>query len=247
MRDLILKIFFRKSPKAIDNDYHKILSAHSTYYNNLNPDLKSKFRLRMYHLLNVLGFSSGKIPKITREMRVVIGCAIIEITFGLDNYLPSRFTNVIVMPRRYMYPGYGQPFLGHIDYTHDKLYFSWQDVKHGYLVPDDAVNVALHEMAHVLEVENSFNSLFSNFFDRVSWHDWAEVAFQKMQIIRAKQNYFLKSYGGINMTEMFAVCVETFFEQPKAFKESLPVLYKTMVELLKQDPTVKGNPLKIRN
>ena len=243
LREFILKIFFRKSPQHIDADYHKILSAHSTYYKNLNTELKKEFRLRLYHLLNVLGFSSAKIPEITREMRAVIGCAIIEITFGLKNYLPDRFTKIIVMPRRYMYPGYGQPFLGHIDYIHETIYFSWQDVKHGYLIPDDAVNVALHEMAHVLEVENSFNALFSNFFSRVSWHDWAEIAFQKMQIIRAKQNYFLKSYGGINMKEMFAVCVETFFEQPKEFKRNLPELYDALVELLRQDPTIKGSPL----
>ncbi len=243
MREFFLNLFFKKLPKRLDKEYHEILSNHSTYYQKLIPPLQKEFRLRLFYLLNILGFTSAQLPEVTREMRVVIGCAIIEITFGLKKYLPSRFTNVIVMPRRYMYPGYGQPFLGHIDYSRNTIYFSWEDVKHGFRVPDDAVNVALHEMAHVLEVENSFSSLFNNFFGQVKWNDWAEVAFKKMQVIRAKQNYFLKSYGGINMTEMFAVCVETFFEQPEDFKVNLPVLYQTLVEMLHQDPTIEGNPL----
>lgn len=243
MREFFFRFFFKKTPLTIDQDYHRILSAHSTYYNRLNPQNRLKFRHRLFLLLNTMGFSSAYIKNITREMRVVIGCAIIEITFGLDKFLPVRFTKVIVMPRRYMYPGYGQPFLGHIDYTKDTVYFSWQDVKHGYLVPDDAVNVALHEMAHVLEVENSFAPLFRTFFQQVKWDKWAKPAFEKMHVIRKKQNEFLKSYGGINMTEMFAVCVETFFEQPEDFKSKLPELYGTMVELLRQDPTMKGDPV----
>lgn len=243
MIEILFHYFLGKPPPTIDADYHKILSAHSTYYNNLNAENQIKFRNRLFLLLNKMGFSSAHIKVITREMRAVIGCAIIEITFGLDKFLPVRFTDVVVMPRRYMYPGYGQPFLGHIDYTRDTVFFSWQDVKHGYLVPDDAVNVALHEMAHVLEVENSFAPLFRSFFEQVKWDKWAKPAFEKMHIIRNKQNEFLKSYGGINMTEMFAVCVETFFEQPADFKERLPELYGTMVELLKQDPTVMGDPV----
>ena len=243
MREIFFRFFFNKPPAYLDQEYHKILSAHSTYYLNLNEENQGEFRSRLFILLNTMGFSSGYIKTITREMRVVIGCAIIEITFGLKKYLPIRFNNVIIMPRRYMYPGYGQPFLGHIDYTRDTIYFSWEDVKNGYLIPDDAVNVALHEMAHVLEVENSYSPLFRSFFSRISWNQWAETAFEKMKVIRKDQNRFLKSYGGINMTEMFAVCIEAFFEQPQEFKRTLPELYETMVELLRQDPTVKGNPL----
>lgn len=235
MRAIIIKFTKRKVPGLIASDYHKILTNHSTYYNLLDAPNKAKFILRLYQLLNIVSFGSPEIPVITREMRAVIGSAIIEITFGLNRYLPTRFTNIQVMPRRYMYPGYGEPFLGHIDYTNNQIYFSWQDVKEGFLIPDDAVNVALHEMAHVLEAENGFNELFTNFFSRFDWKEWAELAFNKMQVIRAGQNRFLKDYGGISMTEMFAVCIEAFFEQPQEFRKNLPQIYTTMVELLNQD------------
>ncbi len=247
MLNFLQKLFLRRVPKSIDADYHKILSAHSSYYLNLNEKRKIEFRLRLYLLLNVLGFHSAEIKNITREMRAVIGCAIIEITFGLENYIPKRFTEIVVMPRRYMYPGFGQPFLGHTDFKKGVVYFSWEDVQHGYLVPDDAVNVALHEMAHVIEDESAFQKLFGDFFDKWKWIEWAKLAHDKMHIIRKTQNEFLKSYGGHNMKEMFAVCVETFFEQPAEFKAALPEIYQTMVELLRQDPLLKGDPVLRRN
>lgn len=235
MRAIIIKYVKRKVPKDIDKDYHDILMAHSTYYRYLNDNSKVVFRLRLFHLLNVISFGSSEIKVITREMRAIIGCAIIEITFGLKRYLPIKFTNIIVKPYQYMYPGYGEPFLGHIDYGSNTIYFSWNDVKNGYLIPDDAVNVALHEMSHVLEAENGFNELFTNFFNRFEWQEWAELAIEKMHLIRTGRNRFLKDYGGINMSEMFAVCIEAFFEQPIEFRRNLPHIYQTMTELLKQD------------
>lgn len=243
MHNQLVLLLKRKVPYPIDLDYDEILSRYSTYYTNLNTNLKKRFRLRLYQLLHVMEFTSAYFPRITREMRVVIGCAIIEITFGLKSFLPNRFKTVVLLPRQYMYPGFGQPFLGHIDRKKDAIYFSWEDVKNGYLIPDDAVNVALHEMAHVLEFENGFFRIFNRFFDRVTWEEWTDHAYHKMEIIRQDQHDFLKSYGGINMTEMFAVCIETFFEQSEDFKRNLPVLYKSLVELLNQDPINKSNPI----
>ena len=238
MKAFYIKHIHRIVPSDIDQDYHEILLHYSTYYANLSDKLQSTFRLRLYHLLNILSFSSVELPNVTREMRAVIGSSIIQITFGLSNYLPTKFTNIVVKPHRYMYPGYGEPFLGHIDFDSATIYFSWQDVKDGYRYPNDAVNVALHEMAHVIEAEDGFDQIFNWFFKKIEWAKWAELAFEKMHIIRSGNHLFLKEYGGINMKEMFAVCIETFFEQPEEFKRTLPQIYNTLVDLLNQDPSL---------
>ena len=238
MRAFYIRHVHRIVPDYIDQDYHEILLHYSAYYCMLDKKLQHRFRLRLYHLLNVLSFSSAELPIVTREMRAVIGSSIIQITFGLSNYLPTKFTNIIIKPQRYMYPGFGEPFLGHIDFDNATIYFSWQDVKEGYKYPFDAVNVALHEMAHVIEAEDGFDQIFNWFFKKIVWSRWAEVAFNKMHIIRSGNNRFLKDYGGINMKEMFAVCIETFFEQPIEFKKRLPAIYLTLSDLLNQDPAL---------
>lgn len=241
MLPIFKKFFNPQIPRSIDAEYDRILRYYSSYYQGLAVGWQRNFRYRLYRLLSTVAFESPA-GRVGREARVVIGSAIIQITFGLEHYLPRMFRRVVVMPQRYMYPGYGQPFLGHTDKRAGKVYFSWPDVKHGYLVPNDAVNVALHEMAHVLDNESTYNPIYAKFFARIDWDTWARTAFRKMETIRAGQHEFLKSYGGINMAEMFAVCVETFFEQPAEFRAALPELYATVRSLLKQDPLVADHP-----
>ena len=104
------------------------------------------------------------------------------------------------------------------------------------------MNVALHEMAHCLEKENQMRIVFQQFFNHDDWIKWAESAALKLEDIRQNKNVLINSYGGKNMQEMFAVCVETFFEKPEEFKSHLPILYQRMCDLLQQDPTMKENP-----
>ncbi len=243
MRELLIKYWYKKFPPEIPSDYHRILNAYSHYYQNLNEKNQSKFRYRLFILLKLIRFIPKDLPHVTTEMKVVIGSAIIQITFGLNYFLLKHFNTIYVVPRPYRFPGYKDLFLGHVDFKYKVIVFSWQDVKNGYFIPNDAVNVALHEMAHCLEKENKFRQLFHNFFDEEKWNDWAEEASQKMETIRQGENNFIKSYGGKNMQEMFAVCIETFFEKPKEFKTYLPKLYDTMTNLLNQDPTISENPV----
>lgn len=71
---------------------------------------------------------------------------------------------------------------------------------------------------------------------------WTERALEKMERIRRQENQFLKNYGGKNIHEMFAVCVEAFFEKPDEFRYYLPELFDSLRELLNQDPTIRQNP-----
>lgn len=243
MRELFIKYWYQKFPPNIPFQYHKILETYSLYYQKLDERHQAKFLSRLYILLKFIRFIPNDLPGITTEMRVVIGSAIIQITFGLDYYLLKEFDTIYVVPRRYRYPGFEAPFLGHVDFSNRIIMFSWQDVQNGYFIPNDAVNVALHEMAHCLEKENKFRNLFRSFFDANKWQNWAVKAAQKMEIIRQRENIFLKNYGGQNMEEMFAVCVETFFEKPDEFETYLPELYQTMAVLLNQDPRFPNDPI----
>lgn len=84
------------------------------------------------------------------------------------------------------------PSLGHIDFKSKAMYFSWENVQHGYAVVDDAVNVAIHEMAHLLEAEQAGQLLTQQSFDDFSWHQWATVAVEKINIMRSGQGRFIK-------------------------------------------------------
>ena len=216
----------------------EILLKYSTYYSNLSHANRQRFEDRLAELLLYLDFSAeGLDGDVTLEMKIVIASAQIQLTFGLENFIPERFSQITVLPRSYFIDTHPRPVVGHVDPRTSQICFSWRDIKFGFSINDDAINVALHEFAHWLEMESRFASFSNGLLCKYDYSDWRRTANHKLIKIRSQENQFLKDYGGKNMIELFAVSVEAFFEQSQAFKSRLPRLYNTLVELLNQDPT----------
>lgn len=244
MHRLFFQMWYQIFPPSIPLEFDFLLTAYSEYYRDLDYQNKQRFLKRLALLLKFIRFIPKDLPNVTAEMKIIIGSAIIQITFGIDTFLMRHFERIYVMPRMYRFRNFKEPFLGHVDFKEKVICFSWEDVQTGFQIPDDAVNVALHEMAHVWEMEHKIGGDFQKIFNQKDWHNWEAVAEKKLKLIQNGEHKFLKSYGGKNMKELFAVCVEAFFEQSEAFYEQLPELYFTMVNLLQQDPMNKKNPLK---
>ena len=58
--------------------------------------------------------------------------------------------------------------------------------------------------------------------------------------MQAGGNNMLDRYAATNYNEFWAVSVETFFEKPFQMKQEMPVLYRGLCQLLRQDPLLPG-------
>jgi len=242
LKDIILEYWYRNNQPDLPLKWDKILNRYNEYYRDLSPPLKLTFLQRIFISQKTIDFFPVTFQTLTQEMPVLITSAIIQITFGLENYSLNKFDKIYVMPSNYEYLNYGT-LLGHIDHDAQIIVLSWPAVEKGFIIPNDAMNVALHEISHALMEENKFRILWFKFFSNYHMRNWEIEAIKKLRIIRERRNTFLNSYGGQNMREMFAVCIETFFEQSEAFHENLPNLYQTLTTLLNQDPRIKNNPI----
>lgn len=175
-------------------------------------------------------------------MKVIIAAAAIQLTFGLKRYIFQFFRRIIIQPEQYRIPELNEKLLGHVDKNRKTITLSWANTEYGFLIPNDAHNVALHELAHVILFENSLRSRLNEFFARPHWEHWLEKAEPQFIHNQNRKNVLLKEYADNNLMEMFSVSVETFFEQSQRFKNTLPELYSALVQLLQQDPTNPGNP-----
>lgn len=221
-----------------------ILLKYSSYFRRLNESSRERFVNRLATLLQHLEFESQHMDSdVSMEMKLVIASAQIQLTFGLDSYLPKSFDKIVVLPSAYRISSHDKPLIGHVDPKRSMIYLSWEDVQHGFAIEDDAINVALHEFAHWLELESRRLEVDESLLCKFEFSDWRKEAQRKLIRIRANEHVFLKDYGGRNMLELFAVCVEAFFERSSAFKVKLPKLYQPMVELLNQDPSNGDDPL----
>jgi len=239
LSDLFGKIKRSAFPINIPKFVDPILLQYNDYYRKLSPKNKIKFKRRLLIASAILDFSPNKKVQITNEMIVLITSALIQITFGLDSFKIKRFRKIIVVPSAYNFLQY-RNLIGHVDFDEKCIVLSWPSVQEGFIIPDDAMNVALHEMAHAVHEEDKYRNMFSSFFDPSKMQTWESLAFKKLNIIREGKSSFLKDYAGLNMNEMFSVSVEAFFEQGLEFERRLPDLYYALVDLLGQDPLNGG-------
>jgi len=228
--------------KKFPVEYDKYLKHYSSYYRGLSPSLKNQFKKRLYISKKFIDFKPVEFDEVTEEMKVLITSALIQMTFGLNKYILRTFKTIYVVPNTYSFREY-KALLGHVDYNVNIIAMSWPSVQHGFVIPDDAFNVAIHELAHALQAENQERFYFSKFFRDLDLLKFNHEGIKKLYDIRAKRHHYLREYAANNMVEFFAVSVETFFEQADTFRQKLPRLYQLMVNLFKQDPTQEENPL----
>jgi MtfA peptidase len=204
------------------------------YFQNLSSAGKSKFIKRVVHFINSKKFIGHHGLHVTGEMRVLIASSAVQLTFGLKKYILTHYHTIRLYPEAF----YSRMLDAHLKGGTSEggtISLSWADFKDGYADHDDKYNLGLHEMAHALKLDlikgYDFDQRFAAYFDQ--WHEVALKTFQKMSMGSAT---FLREYGGTNMHEFFAVCVEHFFEVPAQLKKEMPHIYYHLAYLLNQDP-----------
>ena len=128
---------------------------------------------------------------------------------------------------------------------------SWQDAQ----ITGETYNVVIHEFAHKIDMLNGEIDGHPPFFRR--WHAplnataWANIFDSAYEKFRARANTIsprqradferdslIDPYAADHPAEFFAVCSETFFVQPQAFKTQYPDLYRLFAQYYRQDPAL---------
>lgn len=222
--------------KSYGKLYDELLTKYNPYYAGLSDEMKSRFLHRTIEFAQAKDFKFHELEE-DDSMLVLISGAAVQLTFGLPNFLMDYFRVIHVIRKEYTLHHDNETYYGHV--SRNGIYISWNHFAKGYLDYTDGVNVGLHEMAHAISYD-----VFLGYQDR---HDRGfkkrlqEFRIEGGPVYRAlKQGdpHLLDSYAATNFDEFWAVCIETFFEQPEDFRDEEPELYTTICELLNQDPTM---------
>ena len=215
----------------------EILTSKFSYYNCLSQNGKAKFINRLHDFVSTKHFVGKEGQEITNEIKILIAASATQLSFGLDNFIFSLFHTIFVYPHEF-YSKLLRTELKGATYGNGVIALSWSDFKKGYEIPDDRINLGLHEMAHALKLDVFLGDDFDNrFAENIT--ELIEVSTDEFSKIRDGQQSFLRAYGGRNENEFFAVCVEHFFELPAQFKQKLPGIFDHLCVLLNQNPINK--------
>ncbi|WP_081671077.1 zinc-dependent peptidase [Sporocytophaga myxococcoides] len=230
----ILTRFVKLNPVQIH-----ILEFNFRYYQKLSSENKLKFQRRVkFFLLNKKFYPQGGM-NITEEMKIMIGACFVQLTFGLRPVKLRHFSRFYIYPTRYFSKITNLHHVGEVQ-TDGAIVLSWQHFQKGYEIPDDGLNVGLHEMAHAVKLADMYdddddfegNSLF-DYKDLVRFF---KIGKTEINEIKKDKTHFIRKYAATNIEELFAVSVEYFFEKPEEFRVEVPQLYQILVQLLRQDP-----------
>ena len=210
------------------------------YYQKLPPKSKQIFERRLALFISSKKFIPRQMDHVTWEMKVLISASAIQLTFGFPKVNLSWFRFILVYPETFFSQANQQRHKGEVNPKAKTIVLSWRYFVEGYL-KSDGRNLGLHEMAHALRLENRIMNEEYNFLDHEILEEWEARAKRTMQEIKAGTETFFRKYGGVNNEEFFAVAVENFFERPDEFQEKHPKTYRTMCQLLRQDPVLLEN------
>ena len=218
-----------------------ILAKNFAYYQRLSPEQQAMFERRVIRFVRQKDFI-GRGVEVTLAMQVLIAAAAVQLTFGLPEIVLRHFKRILIYPDKYYSTITNQYHKGEVNPAARAIVLSWKNFVEGYALPNDSMNLGLHEMAHALEIENLIDNDEYAFLSPAVWERWQQQANAYRTRMDSATDFF-RAYAATNDQEFFAIAIENFFERPKAFKENVPELYSTLVSLLRQDPARSAHPV----
>lgn len=219
--------------------HHRLLSSTHPYYKDLSEANKRRFIARMRVFMGTKTFIARNMPEVTEIMKVLISAASIQSTFGLQKYTMYMYVFIEVHPDSYELMNYNSRLEGHVD--HERIVLAWSKFLIGYSDYTDGRNLGLHEMAHALSHNMTKKNFDYEYYERLEY--WENIAAKIMPDVKRQEDHFLRKYAHHNIDEMLAVTVESFFERPEEFSETLPELYEATKLLLNQNPINRHDPV----
>jgi MtfA peptidase len=224
-------------PVKLEEGYEQILSDKFSFYNTLDEKQKILFCRRLEHFVKHRIFQGREGFIVTEESRILISAAAIRLTFGLNDYMLSDFHDILIYPHTF-YSKFSRTNNKGETNPHGIIVFSWPDVVEGFRTVEDHINLAYHEFAHALLLQDSTQGLADSMFP-YGYQLLNHALMKKHLSQRAHHDNLFRDYAYTNKMEFFAVATEYFLESPEYLREKCSELYDIMMRTLRQDPISK--------
>lgn len=213
-------------------DLHAFLEKYFSYYTTLNGHNKNLFVERLLIFIRSKHFVSQKNLEVNNKVKAIVSASAVQLTLGLKDWQLGYFDTIILFPADFKNEISGLYLKGETNLT-GFVSFSWKSFIEGYRIPNDNINLGLHEFAHALRFNGIRGENNDYFFENYFWK-WYCYAYKEFYKLQKGLPSIFRSYGGANINEFLSVAIEHFFESPQQFKNNAPELYSATAILLNQ-------------
>lgn len=231
-----IKSYQRFYPKSLRPEY-MLYVGQMAYFQSLSPLEQKRFAIRCQIFINTKTFipRGGNGFVLVPEMIAKIAAAAVEISFGFPKMGFEHFSRILIYPSDYYSRITRQYHKGEVN-VRGMIVLSWASFQEGYAKDDDGINLAIHEMAHALKLENRIENGDYQFLDP-QWMRELREEFKRLSAMQSPmETTIIRAYAMTNIHEFFAVLCENFFERPGTLQQEQPQLYSIISKLLMQNP-----------
>ena len=229
--DLFFLNPFKKIP-PLSSQEEQVILENLPFYHHLSAHHKKRFKKRVvrFRARKKIVFHEEVIQK--EKITLLLSATAAMLTLGMADFLILSVEKIMVYPREYYSKLTKKQHYGEYNPALKILVFSEENLLHGFKIPNDNINLAVHEFSHAISfnVANKLNLRSYMFmFGMRSIH---QLFHNKAFIAKVDRTGYFRSYGKTNIHEFFAVSVENYVETPEEFQKQFPKLYAIIKRML---------------
>lgn len=226
-------------PAPLDSNDIDYLSSFLIPFKDFDTRQRAQFLRRFGWLCSRMKLTFyGVIDERHKIMMYVMASATL-LTMGLKRF---RYLNsvhrVIIYPSKYYSKINRRHHLGEYNPRLKILVFAADTLKEGFRIPNDNINLGIHEFSHALCYEMKKGSSWEARRFRYGLRKLEEFLKDKKQTEELVADDFFRGYGVRNTYEFFAVLSETFIESPNGFYDKQPYLFEVVRAMYNFNPLV---------
>jgi hypothetical protein len=225
----------RLAKRPLPPAWAKLIDERLAFVATMAPDQRARFLTHLKVFAWEKAWVGVEGVVITDEIKVVVAGAAARLARNLPLGVYDDLGTIIIHPGHLSESADGV-ILG-MAHRLGAVSLSWDSVKHGIANAQDGKDVALHELAHALDVaDGEFDGTppLEVVAERRAWASACSVAFGRLRA--AARHDVMRAYGATNEAEFFAVATEVFFEKPRQLAKREPALYAALVQFYGFDP-----------
>ena len=229
--DLFFLNPFERIPTLSDSE-KRLIALNLPFYLTLNTRLKKRFERRVIRFRQRKKIIFHNEVNDQEEIKLLLSATAAMLTLGMADFLILSIKRILIYPTAYYSHISKQHHYGEYNPSLKTLVLSAEHLREGFRIPNDSLNLAVHEFAHALSfnVVNKLNT--RSFLFMIGMAHMKRLLKNPKFIAQWADNKYFREYGRANSHEFFAVAVESFVETPTDFKHHFPELYKTLQFML---------------
>jgi MtfA peptidase len=215
----------------------ELLSAHVSFYNNLDEQGKVLFEARVKDFLAHTTIRG--VGVVVEDLdRILIAAGAITLIFSFPDWKYNNISEVLLYKdtfnKEFSAEGGERNVLGMVGdgALHREMILSQESLRSSFSSATDGHNTVLHEFAHLIDkADGATDGVPEYLLPKPELTPWINLVHKTIEEMRRKGHSDINLYGATNEAEFFAVVSEYFFERPDKLKEHHPELYSLLNDM----------------